>query len=118
MATLVGAPNLLRGQSQSGGPRALDAIRAGVASCLCSDYAPSSLLAAALRLPALSDLDLPAAVALVTTAPAAIAGLGDRGLLAVGKRADCIAVRESPDYPRLLATWVAGRQMLAISNDW
>ena len=47
LPTIRGAPNVLRGQSQSGSMRAIDAIRAGVASCLCSDYQPSTLIAAA-----------------------------------------------------------------------
>ena len=46
MATIFGAPNILRGKSQSGAMRALDAILHNVADCLCADYHPASLLAA------------------------------------------------------------------------
>jgi alpha-D-ribose 1-methylphosphonate 5-triphosphate diphosphatase len=40
MATLFGAPNILRGKSQSGNMRALDAILEGVADCLCATIPP------------------------------------------------------------------------------
>src|SRR5690606_31472928 len=70
LPTILGAPNVLRGQSQSGSMRAIDAVRAGVASCLCSDYQPSTLIAAAFAVAAQSDLTLSQAVALVTANPA------------------------------------------------
>jgi alpha-D-ribose 1-methylphosphonate 5-triphosphate diphosphatase len=109
MHTVVGAPNILRGKSQSKGMRALDAVQQDLASCLCSDYAPTTLLAAALSLPAQSELNLPQAVNLVTYNPATALGLNDRGQIAVGKRADCIAVRQQGHYPQLQATWVGGK---------
>jgi alpha-D-ribose 1-methylphosphonate 5-triphosphate diphosphatase len=94
MSTIFGAPNVLRGKSQSGSMRALDAIVEGVADCLCADYHPATLIGAAFRLPQLSGISLPAAVRLVSLNPARAAGLDDRGEIAVGKRADLIAVAE------------------------
>ncbi|MBC8078623.1 MAG: alpha-D-ribose 1-methylphosphonate 5-triphosphate diphosphatase [Chloroflexales bacterium] len=115
MHTVFGAPNVLRGQSQSGSMRAIEAVRAQVAACLCSDYAPSTLLAATLRLPQLSNLSLPQAVGLVTANPAHAVGLRDRGELAVGLRADCIAVDTSRTYPQVAAVWVAGCPVLRLA---
>lgn len=108
LITLVGAPNLLRGGSQSRGMRALDAIQAGAAGCLCSDYAPSSLLAAALQLPHLTEIRLPHAVALATRNPARAVGLHDRGEIREGLRADLVAVREARSVPHITGLWVGG----------
>ena len=94
MMTVFGAPNILRGKSQSGSMRALDAVHAGVADCLCADYHPATLLAAVFGLPALADIALPEAVRLVSANPARAAGLADRGEIAVGKRADLVAVSQ------------------------
>jgi alpha-D-ribose 1-methylphosphonate 5-triphosphate diphosphatase len=93
LATLFGAPKVLRGKSQSGSMRALDAVLEGVADCVCGDYSPAALLPSVLRLPELAGIGLHEAVALVTANPARAAGLNDRGRIAVGLRADLIAVK-------------------------
>lgn len=108
MITLFGSPNILRGRSASGNVRALDVILAGACTGLCADYHPPSLLAAALRLPELSPLGLPEALRLVSLAPARAAGLGDRGAIAAGQRADLVLVRDG----RVEAVLVAGRKVL------
>jgi alpha-D-ribose 1-methylphosphonate 5-triphosphate diphosphatase len=109
--TLFGAPNVLRGKSQSGSMRALDAVMHGVADCLCGDYSPAALLPAALKLPSLTDIDVCEAVALVTSNPARAAGLQDRGNIAVGQRADLIAVRWFDDFPHVERVWSRGRSV-------
>jgi alpha-D-ribose 1-methylphosphonate 5-triphosphate diphosphatase len=108
LVTVFGAPNILRGSSQSGNVRALDAVHQGLADCLCADYAPAAMLAAAFRLPAVSALSLPEAVRMVTRAPALAAGLEDRGQIAPGLRADLIAVREVDRLPQVTHVWRAG----------
>ncbi len=92
MSTVFGAPNILRGKSQSGAVRALDAVLAGVADCLCADYHPATLIVAVFRLPELAGISLVDAVRLVSANPARAAGLADRGEICVGKRADLVAV--------------------------
>lgn len=92
MSTVFGAPNILRGKSQSGAVRALDAVLAGVADCLCADYHPATLIVAVFRLPELAGISLVDAVRLVSANPARAAGLADRGEIGVGKRADLVAV--------------------------
>ncbi|MGY6273403.1 alpha-D-ribose 1-methylphosphonate 5-triphosphate diphosphatase [Achromobacter denitrificans] len=109
LPTILGAPNVLRGQSQSGSMRAIDAVRAGVASCLCSDYQPSTLIAAAFAVAAQTDLTLPQAAALVTLNPAQACGLADRGRIAPGLRADLVAVARVGGQPLISHTWSAGR---------
>ena len=88
---------------------AIDAVRAGVAGCLCSDYQPSTLIAAAFVVAAQTDLTLPQAVALVSANPAAACNLTDRGRLAQGLRADMVAVTLLENLPMVTHTWSAGR---------
>ena len=108
MATLFGAPNVLRGKSQSGSMRALDAIRAGRADCLCGDYSPAALLPSVMKLPEHAGISLHAAVRLVSANPALAAGLADRGEIAAGKRADLIAVKSLGGLPQVEQVWVRG----------
>lgn len=111
MATIFGAPNILRGKSQSGAMRALDAILHNVADCLCADYHPATLLVAVFRLPELADMPLYAAARLVTVNPARAAGLNDRGEIAVGKRADLVAVGLTAGLPQVCKVWFAGKHV-------
>ena len=108
LATVFGAPNVLRGNSHSGNMRALEAVQQGLADCLCADYAPAAMMAAAFRLPGVSALSLHQAVRMVTRAPALAAGLEDRGEIAPGLRADLIAVREVHGMPQVTHVWSAG----------
>lgn len=108
MATIYGAPNILRGGSQSGSMKAIDAIHHQVADCLCADYAPAALIVAVHKIPELSELDLAAAIRLVTLNPAKAAQLGDRGEIAVGKRADLICIEQPGGLPQVAATWSHG----------
>jgi alpha-D-ribose 1-methylphosphonate 5-triphosphate diphosphatase len=109
MSTIFGAPNIIRGKSQSGSMRAIDAIHEGVADCLCADYAPATLIMAVMSIPGLTDLDLPSTVRLVTANPARAAKLEDRGSIEVGKRADLIAVGEPGGLPQVTDAWVHGK---------
>ena len=56
-----------------------------------------------------SDLTLPQALALVTANPADACGLSDRGRIAVGLRADLVAVAQVGALPLISYTWCAGR---------
>ena len=117
MATLFGAPNILRGKSQSGNMRALDAVLEGVADCLCGDYSAAALLPSVLMLPELAGIGLADAIALVTRNPARAAGLTDRGEIAVGKRADLVAVKHLGGLPQADRVWVAGVAALSARFD-
>ena len=117
LATLFGAPNILRGKSQSGSMRALDAVKEGVADCLCGDYSPAALLPAVLKLPELASIKLHEAVALVTCNPARAVGLKDRGVIAAGKRADLLAVRHLGGLPQVSRVWSEGLQVMTLAFD-
>ncbi|WP_454726016.1 MULTISPECIES: alpha-D-ribose 1-methylphosphonate 5-triphosphate diphosphatase [Cupriavidus] len=109
LPTILGAPNVLRGQSQSGSMRAIDAIRAGVADCLCSDYQPSTLIAAAFAAERQAALTPSQAAALVSANPALACGLSDRGRIEPGLRADLVAVATVAGQPLVTQTWSCGR---------
>lgn len=117
MATLFGAPNILRGKSQSGNMRALDAVVAGVADCLCGDYSPAALLPSIMALPKLANISLPQAVALVTANPARAAGIHDRGSIAAGQRADLIAVQSLAGLYQVSTVWAGGRLAFSAHFD-
>jgi len=108
ISTVFGAPNILRGKSQSGSMRALDAIQAGVADCLCADYSPAALIVSVFKVAQETELGLSAAVRMVTFNPAKAAGLDDRGEIVVGKRADLIAISHFGKLPQVSSVWVHG----------
>lgn len=107
---MMGAPNLIRGGSHSGNVAAADLAEAGLLDVVSSDYVPSSLLTAALRL---GDMwgDMARGVATVTLAPAQAAGLDDRGQLIAGARADVIRVARLGPAAVVRGTWVAGHRV-------
>ncbi len=108
--TVFGAPNVVRGGSHTGWTRAADMVAAGLCSILASDYYYPAPLLAAFRLVADGLLPLPEAWSLVSAAPAAAAGLVDRGVIAPGRRADLILVDDAvPLRPRVVAVVAAGR---------
>jgi alpha-D-ribose 1-methylphosphonate 5-triphosphate diphosphatase len=109
---LMGAPNLVRGGSHSGNVATAELARAGVLDVLSSDYVPASLLMAALHLPhAVPAISLPAAVRTVTKTAAEAVGLGDRGEIAVGKRADLVRIRMAKGIPVVRTVWRAGQRV-------
>jgi alpha-D-ribose 1-methylphosphonate 5-triphosphate diphosphatase len=109
---LMGAPNLIRGKSHSGNVATADLARDGKLDILSSDYVPSSLLMAALRLPQeAANFDLPAAMRTVSKTPAEVVGLIDRGEIACGKRADLIRVHVDDDAAAVRAVWCEGRRV-------
>ena len=113
LANVAGAPNYLRGGSQSGNVAVRELLSLGLVDALASDYVPRSLLDFAFRLAADDSLphDLPAAVRLVTDAPARLAGLADRGRLEPGLRADLVRVAVMDGQPVVRGVWREGVQV-------
>jgi len=109
---LMGAPNLVRDGSHSGNVATAELARAGLLDVLSSDYMPASLLMAALHLPhAVPAISLSAAVRTVTKTAAEAVGLGDRGEIATGKRADLIRVHVAKGIPVVRTVWRAGQRV-------
>ncbi|MFA9230155.1 MAG: alpha-D-ribose 1-methylphosphonate 5-triphosphate diphosphatase [Microgenomates group bacterium] len=104
---LMGAPNVVRGGSQSGNIAAQDLVEAGLCDALVSDYYYPALAQAAWALVDRGVCDLPTAWAKISTTPARIAGLSDRGGLGTGQRADLVAV--NMETHRVEMTLCAGR---------
>ena len=105
---VLGAPNVVRGGSHTGWTKAADMIERGLCSILASDYYYPAQLLAAFRLDADGVAPLARAWPLISQAPAAAAGLTDRGRIATGCRADLILV-DAEHQPRVVATIAAGR---------
>ena len=99
VGVMYGAPNLVRGGSHLGLVSARSAVVAGVADVLVSDYHYPSLLQAPFVLAEADLVDLAQAWALVSSTPARLAGLDDRGRLEAGARADVVVV-DPPDGER------------------
>jgi phosphonate metabolism protein PhnM len=111
MATVAGAPNVVRGGSHSGNVAVRDLVAAGLVDVLASDYVPHALLEAAFALTRMGLIKLPEAVQMVSLAPARMLGLEDRGALQIGMRGDLLRVRDFDNHPLLRAVWKAGERM-------
>jgi alpha-D-ribose 1-methylphosphonate 5-triphosphate diphosphatase len=110
IAVMMGAPNLLRGGSHSGNVAAAELAEIGCLDILSSDYAPASLLMGAVRLGQESG-DMAAGLRRVTAAPAYAAGLGDRGRIAPGLRADLLRFTLDHGTPVTRSVWVRGERV-------
>lgn len=106
---LVGAPNVLRGQSTGSGPRAMELIDRHGANALCSDYMPATILPALFKVSEELDWPLWRAAQLGSLNPSLGAKLSDRGEIALGKRADLIEVEHHIGWPIVRKLWCAGR---------
>ena len=95
---VMGAPNVMRGESLSGNVSAAALVELGLVDALASDYLPCGLLAGAFTLARKGLAPLPAAIGLVTSGAAAAAGLFDRGRLAADLRADLALVDDTGSW--------------------
>ena len=109
MQVIAGAPNIERGGSHSGNVSAADLLDIGAVDAFASDYVPNSLVEAAFQ--CAQRVGLPQAIALVTDRPAQLAGLTDRGRLAVGQRADVVRVRVHDGLPVVRQVWRSGERV-------
>lgn len=109
LKVLMGAPNLIRGQSHGGNVAAGDLAMSGLLDILSSDYIPSSMLPAAFRLTAPPfEMNLNDAIRTVTLEPAKAVRLDDRGEIAIGKHADLVRVKLVEGRPLIGAVWQHG----------
>jgi alpha-D-ribose 1-methylphosphonate 5-triphosphate diphosphatase len=112
IATIMGAPNIVRGGSHSGNVSALELAKADLLDILSSDYVPSSLLTAVFELVDKAGWSLPRAMATVSAEPARSAGLHDRGSITPGLRADFVRVTMLDALPVPRATYRAGARIV------
>ncbi|QYK40627.1 MAG: alpha-D-ribose 1-methylphosphonate 5-triphosphate diphosphatase [Paracoccaceae bacterium] len=104
---IMGAPNVVRGGSQSGNVSACDLIAEGLCDALVSDYHVPALALAAWTLVDRGMMALPQAWAMISTRPAEIMRLADRGRIEPGLRADLTVV--NAETRMVEATIAAGR---------
>jgi alpha-D-ribose 1-methylphosphonate 5-triphosphate diphosphatase len=110
----LGAPNILRGESQARNLSARAAIGEGYGDIICSDYAPMTMLHAVFALERHNILPLNEAVNMVSRNPAEAVGIAHRtGSVEVGKEADLLLVEPSEQVPRILKTFIRGREVFA-----
>ena len=107
--TVVGAPNILRGNSHAGNMSAAEAVRDGCANALCSDYYPAAILHSIFSMHNQQGMPLCEMVAKATLGPAQAAQI-DRefGSIEVGKRADLLIVDTLDGYPVITHVLVDG----------
>ncbi len=109
LQVLMGAPNIVRGQSHSGNVSARELGQNRVLDILSSDYVPGSLLYGALLLEGSADsITMPEALATVTRNPARAVGLDDRGEIALGLRGDLVRFRKTKRAPVIRDVWRGG----------
>ena len=111
--TVLGAPNVVRGGSHKGNASAMDLITMGYCDALASDYHYPSPRRAALMLAKSGVLDFGAAWGPVSSGPARVLGLDDRGVLEPGLRADIVAL----DAADRVALTISGGRVSYMSGD-
>ncbi|MFU8825853.1 amidohydrolase family protein, partial [Yoonia sp.] len=104
---LMGAPNIVRGGSQSGNIAAMELVEEGLCDALISDYYIPALAQAAWVIADARALSFAHAWEMISTRPAQIMGLSDRGSLTEGRRADLVVL--NPNTRRVEATVVRGQ---------
>jgi alpha-D-ribose 1-methylphosphonate 5-triphosphate diphosphatase len=112
MTTAMGAPNLVRGESQWGNLSTAEAIDASVVDTLVADYHPPSLLAGVF---VDTSEPLPKRVRRVSANPADAVGFDDRGRIEAGKQADLLVVDSEPT-PTVARALVAGEPVYRASR--
>ena len=110
---IMGAPNLVRGGSHDGRVSAAQIIERGYVTALASDYHYPAPRQAAWKL-VQGGMPLQQAWALVSSGPAELLGLTDRGHISAGFRAD-LTVLEA-ETKRVAATITGGR-LAYLSGD-
>jgi alpha-D-ribose 1-methylphosphonate 5-triphosphate diphosphatase len=111
LATMAGAPNLVRGRSHSDNISAAELAERGLVDILSSDYVPAAALHGAWALHVRHGMPLHQAMATVSAVPAERIGLDDRGELLPGRRADMIRVALHGEVPVVRSVWRAGERV-------
>ncbi len=111
---IMGAPNVVRGGSRNGNVAATDLVRQGLVDALVSDDHFPALAAAVWALVDQGLASLPRAWAMISTTPAEILRMPDRGTLAPGRRADLVVVNAAT---RVIEATVAGGRLTYLAGE-
>lgn len=104
---LMGAPNIVRGGSQAGNIAAMALIEEGLCDALISDYYYPAMMQAVWHMAEARVMSFAQGWEMISTRPAEIMGLSDRGRLSLGQRADLVVL--NPETRRIEATISAGQ---------
>ncbi len=116
--TVVGAPNILKRSSHNNNLSAIEGIRKGVVSIICSDYSSNSLLQSIFDLHKNEKIPLHKAVAFATINPAKALGIDkEKGSLEKGKIADLLVINAKHEYPNVLLGFVNGKLKCQFKYD-
>ena len=113
MYVLVGAPNVVQGQSHNNNTSAIELLKLGLAQIICSDYYSPSMLLSIFKLRDIG-FSLENAVDFVSYYPAKAIGLKNKGYISVGNIADLIIVNSS-SLPFVSSVIVNGKFKYRIS---
>jgi len=118
LSIALGSPNILRGYSHNKNLSARDLIREGYGEIVCSDYIPSTLIHALFKIIDNDIKSIVEAVKLFSTNPAKALGLSDKtGSIVAGLDADLILVEHDKEIPRIVKTFVCGREVYSVCMD-
>lgn len=107
LATGMGAPNVVRGKSQSGNISARDMVDDGICDFLCSDYHPTSMLQSVYTMNETMGIPLEDGFKMISETPARLADLEDRGSIESAKLADLLVI-EDFHVPKIVLTLKEG----------
>lgn len=114
MHVLMGAPNILRGNSLTDNLSGREAVQQGCCNIIGSDYSPAMMLHALFILHRLNAGPLNELVKMVSYNPAKALGIDDHlGSIQVGLYADLVLVDISDPIPRIVKTFVGGKQVFS-----
>lgn len=114
MHVLMGAPNILRGNSLTDNLSGREAIQQGCCNIIGSDYSPAMMLHAVFTLHRLQMRPLNELVNMVSYNPARALGIDDHmGSIQEGLWADLVLVDASDPIPRIVKTFVGGKQVFS-----
>ncbi len=111
---LMGAPNVVRGGSQAGNVAAETLVAEGLCDALVSDYHYPALPLAVWTLVDRGLASLPQAWAMVSTNPAEILRLPDRGRIEPGLRADLVIVNAAT---RAVEATISGGRLAYLAGE-
>ncbi|MCL2248056.1 MAG: phosphonate metabolism protein PhnM [Oscillospiraceae bacterium] len=114
-STVVGAPNILRGNSHCGNLSGAHAILEDAADIICSDYYPAAMLSSIFRMHTKQGVPLEQMVNRATLNPAKALGIqDDYGSIEQGKKADIIFVNTRENAPEITDVFVNGNRALSM----
>lgn len=109
---LVGAPNILRGNSHNNNLKAMDVIKEGKADIVCSGYLPSALVYAFAKIYKENIMPINELVKLFSLNPARVVGLDKEiGKIETGYKANFILLDLDDELPEILKTFVNGLEV-------